>query len=116
MTSPGDMPSGDTVADFHLWSLSGEEYILSNEVEADKPTILFNGSVTCIRFQNDWNPALTPIAYEWVYSHLDDFNWVRYTPGSPRPRHRELSLQLSGPAHCRAARTVCPAPHLSGPT
>ena len=72
----GGYALGDTVADFHLWTLNGEEYILSNEVEADKPTILFNGSVTCIRFQNDWNPALTPIAYEWVYSHLDDFNWV----------------------------------------
>ena len=58
----GGCAIGDTVADFHLWSLNGAEFVLSNEVEADKPTIIFNGSITCIRFQNDWNPMVTPEA------------------------------------------------------
>lgn len=72
----GGYAIGDTVADFHLWSLNGAEFVLSNEVEADKPTIIFNGSITCIRFQNDWNPMVAPGVFEWVYEHLDDFNWV----------------------------------------
>ena len=72
----GGYALGDTVGDFHLWSLNGEEFVLSNEVEAGKPTILFNGSATCVRFQNDWNPTLSPAVFDWVMEHLDDFNWV----------------------------------------
>ena len=47
----GGYALGDTVGDFHLWSLQGEEFLLSNEVDPEKPTIIFNGSATCIRFQ-----------------------------------------------------------------
>ena len=72
----GGYAVGDTVADFHIWSLNGEELVLSAAVEADKPTVIFNGSITCIRFQNDWNPGLSPVVFEWVTQHLDDFNWV----------------------------------------
>lgn len=72
----GGYALGDTVGDFHLWTLNGEEFVLSNEVEAGKPTILFNGSATCVRFQNDWNPTLSPAVFDWVMEHLDDFNWV----------------------------------------
>ena len=72
----GGYALGDTVGDFHLWSLDGEEFLLSNEVDPSKPTIIFNGSATCIRFQNDWDPALSPIQIEWVNQHIDDFNWV----------------------------------------
>ena len=72
----GGYALGDTVADFHLWSLNGEEFILSNEVEENKPTILFNGSATCVRFQNDWS-LLEPVSpVQWVIEHLDMFNWV----------------------------------------
>ena len=53
----GGYAVGDTVGDFHLWTLNGEEFLLSNEVEENKPTILFNGSATCVRFQNDWDQA-----------------------------------------------------------
>ncbi len=72
----GGYALGDTVGDFHLWSLLGEEYLLSNEVDPEKPTIIFNGSATCVRFQNDWDPALSPVQIEWVHAHLEDFNWV----------------------------------------
>lgn len=72
----GGYALGDTVGDFHLWTLQGEEYLLSNEVDPNKPTIIFNGSATCIRFQNDWNIAMSAMKIEWVNTHLDDFNWV----------------------------------------
>ena len=72
----GGYAVGDTVGDFHLWTLEGEEFLLSNEVDPEKPTIILNGSATCVRFQNDWDPALSPVVVEWVASHLDDFNWV----------------------------------------
>lgn len=72
----GGYALGDTVGDFHLWSLQGEEFLLSNVVDPNKPTIIFNGSATCIRFQNDWDPMQSPIVVEWVSQHLDDFNWV----------------------------------------
>lgn len=75
-TFDGGYALGDTVGDFHLWTLQGEEFLLSNEVDPNKPTIIFNGSATCIRFQNDWNTEISPIQNEWVMSHLDDFNWV----------------------------------------
>ena len=67
---------GDTVGDFHLWSLDGEEFLLSNEVDPEKPTIIFNGSSTCVRFQNDWDPFLSPQVVEWTSQHIDDFNWI----------------------------------------
>ena len=72
----GGYAIGDTVGDFHLWTLNGNEFILSNEVEETKPTILFNGSATCVRFQNDWDlmEAVSPI--QWVTQHFDMFNWV----------------------------------------
>lgn len=75
-TFDGGYALGDTVGDFHLWTLQGEEFLLSNVVDPNKPTIIFNGSATCIRFQNDWDPMHSPIVVEWVSQHLDDFNWV----------------------------------------
>jgi len=72
----GGYALGDTVGDFHLWSLEGEEFLLSNEVDPNKPTIIFNGSATCIRFQNDWDPEISPILVEWVTNYLDAFNWI----------------------------------------
>ncbi|MBL6645885.1 MAG: hypothetical protein ISP55_05485 [Flavobacteriales bacterium] len=72
----GGYDIGDTVGDFHLWSLEGEEFLLSNEVDPEKPTIIFNGSSTCVRFQNDWDPFLSPQVVEWTTQHLDDFNWI----------------------------------------
>ena len=72
----GGYAIGDTVANFHIWSLDGEEMVLSNSVEAEKPTVIFNGSITCIRFQNDWNPALSPAAFQWVTEYFDEFNWI----------------------------------------
>lgn len=72
----GGYAIGDTIGDFHLWSLQGEEYLLSNEVDPDKPTIIFNGSATCVRFQNDWDPSISPQVVEWVTLNLDVFNWV----------------------------------------
>jgi hypothetical protein len=72
----GGYAIGDTVGDFHLWNLSGEEFLLSNEVDPEKPTIIFNGSATCVRFQNDWDPAVSPVVIEWVNLHLNDFNWI----------------------------------------
>ena len=72
----GGYAIGDTVGDFHLWTLNGEEFLLSNEVEEDKPTILFNGSATCVRFQNDWNETQATSPLPWVMEHLDIFNWV----------------------------------------
>ena len=67
---------GDTVGDFHLWTLNGEEYLLSNEVSPDKPTIIFDGSASCIRFQNDWNLNLSGEIVDWVLGHINDFNWI----------------------------------------
>lgn len=67
---------GDTISDFHLWTLQGEEFLLSNEVDELRPTILFNGSATCVRFQNDWNINVSPDVVDWTQNHLSDFNWV----------------------------------------
>ena len=72
----GGYAVGDTVGDFHLWTLNGEEFLLSNEVEENKPTILFNGSATCVRFQNDWDQAQSTSPLPWVLEHLETFNWV----------------------------------------
>jgi len=72
----GGYAVGDTVGDFHLWTLNGGEFILSNEVEENIPTILFNGSATCVRFQNDWDLTETASPLPWVQDHLDLFNWV----------------------------------------
>ena len=54
-TFDGGYAVGDTIGDFRLWSLDGDDFILSNEIDPEKPTIIFNGSATCIRFQNDWD-------------------------------------------------------------
>lgn len=72
----GGYAIGDTVGDFHLWSMAGEEFLLSNEVDPEKPTIIFNGSATCIRFQNDWDPSISPAVIGWVMEHLNEFNWI----------------------------------------
>lgn len=72
----GGYAIGDTVGDFHLWTMQGEEFLLSNEIDPTKPTIILNGSATCIRFQNDWSVGTSPVVVEWVTTHLEDFNWI----------------------------------------
>lgn len=72
----GGYAIGDTVGDFHLWNMEGEEFLLSNEVDPNKPTIIFNGSATCVRFQNDWNQEISPGLIDWVTQYLDAFNWI----------------------------------------
>lgn len=72
----GGYAVGDTVTNFRLWTLAGEEFILSEEVTAEKPIILLDASITCIRFQNDWNPLISPAVNFWVNGHFDDFTWV----------------------------------------
>lgn len=72
----GGYALGDTIGDFHLWSLLGEDFILSNGINPDKPTIIFNGSATCVRFQNDWLLTAPNNIVSWVNSHLEDFNWI----------------------------------------
>ena len=75
-TFDGGYAVGDTIGDFRLWSLDGDDFILSNEIDPEKPTIIFNGSATCIRFQNDWDINQPNNIVAWVNSHLDDFNWI----------------------------------------
>ena len=72
----GGYALGDTIGDFHLWSLNGDDFILSNEIDPDKPTIIFNGSATCVRFQNDWSTEAVNNIVGWVNNHLNDFNWI----------------------------------------
>lgn len=72
----GGYAEGDTVGDFHLWTLNGDDVILSNFIDPDKPTIIFNGSATCVRFQNDWDIVEPNNIVAWVTNHLDDFNWI----------------------------------------
>ena len=91
----GGYAVGDTVGDFHLWTLNGEEFLLSNEVEENKPTILFNGSATCVRFQNDWDQAqsTSPFPGFWNTRNLQLGAGLRGR--SPCTRYGELPLQLS---------------------
>ena len=72
----GGYALGDTIGDFHLWSFLGDEFILSQNINPNKPTIIFNGSATCVRFQNDWLLTSPNNVVAWVTSHLEDFNWV----------------------------------------
>lgn len=72
----GGYAIGDTIGDFHLWSFLGEEFILSQQINPSKPTIILNGSATCVRFQNDWLLSAPNNIVAWVMAHLEDFNWV----------------------------------------
>ena len=38
--------------------------------------MIFNGSATCVRFQNDWLLTAPNNIVAWVNSHLHDFNWI----------------------------------------
>ena len=103
----GGYAVGDTVGDFHLWTLNGEEFLLSNEVEENKPTILFNGSATCVRFQNDWDQAQSTSPLPWVLEHLEIFNWVPVYVAEAHALDTE---------NCPPIALTCPFPGRTGNT
>lgn len=60
---------GETVADFNLFGLNGNELLLSQVMEDGKPVLLIGGNYTCPVFRNK-----VPIINEIVSTYADDLN------------------------------------------
>ncbi len=71
---------GDTVADFTVYDFFGNSLTLSEQLTGDKPVIIMNSSVSCIRFRNLFDLTIdsqeTTTAREFILDHLEDFNWI----------------------------------------
>jgi len=80
MDMSGGYQIGDTVYDFTAYDFDGNPVTLYTELSGLKPVVLVSGSVSCIRFRNVFDPNLpaqeTFSARDFIYSHLDDYNWI----------------------------------------
>ena len=72
--------TGDTVADFKVYDFFGQQLHLYSEFEENKPIILINGSVTCGRFNDFFDPNILAQDFlssrQYVLDHENDFNWI----------------------------------------
>ena len=71
---------GDTVFDFTLYDFDGNSINLYDQLALEKPVILINGSVSCLRFRNTFEIGNTSQEYLLARSFLTDyqnqFNWI----------------------------------------
>jgi hypothetical protein len=71
---------GDTVFDFTVYDFDGNPLNLYNELSGQKPVVLINGSVSCLRFRGTFEPDNNGQQYlaarNYLESHADDINWI----------------------------------------
>lgn len=71
---------GDTVFDFTLYDFDGNSVNLYEELALEKPVILVNGSVSCLRFRNTFEIGNDSqeflLARNFFTDYQDQFNWI----------------------------------------
>ncbi|MBV41817.1 MAG: hypothetical protein CL834_02170, partial [Crocinitomicaceae bacterium] len=71
---------GDTVFDFTVYDFDGTPLNLYDELSGQKPVVLINGSVSCLRFRGTFEPDNNGQQYvaarNYLESHADDVNWI----------------------------------------
>ncbi|MDA0303463.1 MAG: hypothetical protein O3B45_03820 [Bacteroidetes bacterium] len=70
---------GDTVFNFTVYDFEGNSIELYEELAGDKPVILINGSVSCLRFRNAFNFVENHQEYfvsEFIENTQDLFNYI----------------------------------------
>jgi hypothetical protein len=80
MDMSGGYNVNDTVYNFTVYDFDGNPVELYEELAGPKPVVLVSGSVSCIRFRNVFDPSIPGqevwSAREFIYDHIDDFNWI----------------------------------------
>ena len=70
----------DTVADFTVYDFEGNALTLSEELAGDRPVVVINGSVSCIRFRDTFDTANNAQEFfptrQFLQNHSDDINWI----------------------------------------
>ena len=71
---------GDTVFDFTLYDFEGNSINLYEELAGERPVVLINGSVSCVRFRNAFNSVEGHQAYyvvsQFIQNSQDLFNYI----------------------------------------
>ena len=71
---------GETVFDFTVYDFDGNALNLYEELSGDKPVVLINGSVSCLRFRGTFEPDNDGQQYvaarNYLQDHQDDVNWI----------------------------------------
>ena len=70
---------GDTVSNFTLYDFDGNAIELYEELAGEKPVMLINGSVSCLRFRNAFNFVENSQEYfvgEFIENTQDLFNYI----------------------------------------
>jgi hypothetical protein len=71
---------GETVFDFTVYDFDGNSLNLYEELSGDKPVVLINGSVSCLRFRGTFEPGNNGQQYlaarNYLEDHHDDVNWI----------------------------------------
>ncbi|MFM1932667.1 MAG: hypothetical protein RL226_1970 [Bacteroidota bacterium] len=70
---------GDTVPNFTIYDFDGNAFNLYESLAGDKPVVMVNGSLSCLRFRQCFDPAQPgdyQLTREFIANHQDDFNWV----------------------------------------
>ena len=71
---------GETVFDFTVYDFDGNALNLYEELSGDKPVVLINGSVSCLRFRGTFEPGNDGQQYlaarNYLQDHSDDINWI----------------------------------------
>lgn len=70
----------DTVADFTVYDFEGNALTLSEELAGDRPVVIINGSVSCIRFRDTFDTSNNAQEFfptrQFMQNHSDDINWI----------------------------------------
>ena len=76
----GGYDTGDTVFDFTVYDFDGNPLNLYTELSGEKPVVLINGSVSCLRFRGTFEPDNNGQQYvaarNYLEEHANDYNWI----------------------------------------
>ena len=76
----GGYLTGDTVFDFTVYDFDGNPLNLYTELSGEKPVVLINGSVSCLRFRGTFEPDNNGQQYvaarNYLEEHINDYNWI----------------------------------------
>ena len=76
----GGYVTGDTVFDFTVYDFDGNALNLYTELGGEKPVVLINGSVSCLRFRGTFEPDNNGQQYvaarNYLEEHANDYNWI----------------------------------------
>ena len=71
---------GDTVFNFTVYDFDGNSINLYEELAGEKPVVIINGSVSCLRFRNAFNSVESHQSYfvvsEFIENTQDMFNYI----------------------------------------